>query len=80
MPIVINDMLQEMKIKLLTENDFISVEDVKKLIKPNGRLINQDTPIEEQLKIPITLLDASGNPINEPIVDNNNGVKIEEMN
>jgi hypothetical protein len=80
MPIVINDMLQEMKIKLLTENDFISVEDVKKLIKPNGRLINQDTPIEEQLKIPITLLDASGNHINEPIVDNNNGVKIEEIN
>lgn len=71
MPIVINDMLEQMKIKLLTEDDFITVEDVKKLIKPQGRIINQDTPIEEQLKTPITLLDASGNPITETIVDNN---------
>lgn len=70
MPIVINDMLQAMKIKLLTKDDFITEEDVKKLIKPQGRIINQDTPIEEQLKIPIINVDASGNPIAEPIVDN----------
>ena len=76
MPIVINDMMDVNKIKLLTKDNFITVKDLEELKTKSKRVINQDTPLDEQLAIKIINLDASGNPI----IDNDDKINEKQVN
>ena len=77
MPIVINDMMQASKVFLLTKDNFITVKELEELKAKGKKVINQDTPLDEQLDIKVTKLkdiDASGNPIIEEQVNDNNTI------